>query len=154
VKNCSNVIPNIQLVVIGASAERRNLNWLSKKLGIEKKVWFVGEQEDLIKWFDSFDLYFSLSNNPNLFDLETALLAMSRGVPVVVFHHGAFQDFISDGESGFIVEPGKVEALTGKLIDIEPDKHLLKKVGLMGQSLVLERLNRKAQVEKLKSLFS
>ena len=149
IKNCSNIIPNIQLVIIGASAERRNLNWLSKKLGIEKKVWFVGEQENLIKWFDSFDLYFSLSANPNLFDLETMLLAMSRGVPAAVFKHGSFRDFISDGDSGFVAEAGNAESLASKLIDIEPNKNLLKKVGSTGQASVLQIFNRRHQAEEL-----
>lgn len=153
VKGCSNIIPNIQLVVIGSSRERRNLNWLSKKLGIEKLVWFVGEQDDLVKWFDSFDLYFSLANNPNLFDLETALLAMSRGVPPVVFRHEAFSDFINDAETGFIAEGGDVEGLTGKLIDIEPDKKLLKRVGANSQSLVFNRFSRIRQADLLAKLI-
>lgn len=153
IKSCSNIIPNIQLVVIGASRERRNLNWLSKKLGIEKLVWFVGEQDDLVKWFDSFDLYFSLASNPNLFDLETALLAMSRGVPAVVFRHPAFADFISEGETGFIAEAGDVEALTRKLIDIEPDKKLLKRVGANSQNLVFQNFGRRQQAELLVKLI-
>ncbi len=153
VKNCSNVIPNIQLVVIGSSSQRRNINWLSKRLGIESRVWFVGEQGDLVRWFDDLDLYFSLSDRPNLFDLETALLAMSRGVPAVVFDGERFSDFIADGQTGFVVGSGTEETLTKRLIDIESDKSLLKKVGDGGRLLVEQRLNRRNQVEMLTNLF-
>jgi glycosyltransferase involved in cell wall biosynthesis len=79
---------------------------------------------------------------------------MSREVPVAVFHHGAFEDFIRDGESGFVFETGNIDFLTGKLIDIEPDKGLLKKIGSRGQALVSERLNRRLQAEELIKLIN
>jgi glycosyltransferase involved in cell wall biosynthesis len=153
VKNCSNIIPNIQLVVIGSSRERRNLNWLSRKLGIESKVWFVGEQRDLVKWFDSFDMYFALSSDPNLFDLETALLAMSRGVPTAVFKHGNFDDFLVDGQTGLVMEERDADSLAKKIIDVEPDKRFLERLGANAKDLVDGRLNRKNQVDILVKLF-
>jgi glycosyltransferase involved in cell wall biosynthesis len=152
-KNCSNIIPNIRLVVIGSGSERRGLNWLSKKLGIESKVWFVGEQEDLVKWFDSFDLFLSLSAKPNLFDLEMVLLAMSRGIPSAVFKHESFDDFIADGDTGLVIASASAEELAKRLIDIEPDKELLKSVGENGKSLVESRLNRRNQSSILASLL-
>jgi glycosyltransferase involved in cell wall biosynthesis len=153
IKNCSNVIPNIQLVVIGPSAERRNLNWLAKKLGIEKNVWFVGEQADLVKWFNDLDLFFSLASRPSLYDLENALLAMSRGVPAAVFYQKAFQDFIVDGQTGLVVESMTVDDLARKLIDVEADKKLLAWIGANGQILTKERFNRKNQATMLARLF-
>ncbi len=153
VKNCSNIIPNIRLVVIGSGAERRGLNWLSKKLGIENKVWFVGEQEDLVKWFDSFDLFFSLTAKPNLFDLEMVLLSMSRGIPAAVFKHPSYDDFIVDKDTGLVMETFSAGELSKRLIDIEADKNLLKSVGVGGKALIESRFNRGNQTKILASLF-
>ncbi len=153
VKNCQNSIPNIRLIVIGADEERRNLNWLSQKMGIERNVWFVGAQGDLIKWFNDFDIYFSLSSEPNLFDIETVLLAMSRGVPATVLHHESFSDIIIDNETGFMINDGGVEELSKKLEQIEDDRDLLKKIGINGKSLANEKMNREQQAKAFMNLF-
>jgi len=148
VQNCCNVIPNIQLIVIGRMADRHNSNWLVKKMGLEGRVWFVGEQEEVAKWFDGLDLYVSASIQPNLYDLETMILAMSRAVPVISFSNFLVADFLIADETGFLsIETA--DDLSGKIIAIEPDKRLLKKVGENGQELIKNYFSREKQVERL-----
>jgi glycosyltransferase involved in cell wall biosynthesis len=154
IDSCQNSIPNIRLIIIGSDSERRNLNWLSQRMGIEKRVWFVGAQDDLIKWFNDFDIYFSLSSEPNLFDLETALLAMSRGVPTAVLRHESFSDIIKDNETGFTFETSNFEGLAEKLKTIEENRKLLKNVGENGKTLTYEKMNRNIQTKAFINLFT
>ena len=62
------VIPNIQLIIIGEGEERKNLSWLAKKMEIDNLVWLVGEQEQLKKWLDSFDVFLALGEKYDIIE--------------------------------------------------------------------------------------
>jgi len=154
VKNCCNVIPNIQLVIIGKIADRNNFNWLVRKIGLERRVWFVGEQENVAKWFENFDLYVVASSRPELADLEATILAMSRGVPTIAYYDPFLADFLLEGETGFFVSPINIDSMTQKIIAVEPDKRLLKKVGENGQILVNNYFFREKQIENFSKIIN
>jgi glycosyltransferase involved in cell wall biosynthesis len=154
VKNCANLIPNVRLVVIGQDTSSGNLNWLVKKLGLERRVWLVGEQKKLLQWFDDLDLYLILAENPKLADLERALLATSRGVPLLGFPAQSSPAFIIDSQTGFISEAGNAEALAQKIIMIEADEPGRKKIGENGRQLVYQNFDRQKQLARLRERLS
>jgi glycosyltransferase involved in cell wall biosynthesis len=148
-KKCSSSIPGIQAVVIGSVSRRRDLNWLLKKMGLERRVWFVGEQEDLAKWLESFDLYMFIASHPNLFDLETVLLAMFCGAPVIAFRHEDLEDFLFDKETGFLENEQNADRLADRFIEIWRDKPSLDKAAKAGERLVAGLSGREKQKEEL-----
>lgn len=152
-KSCLNFIPNFRLVVIGAIPENGNLNWLVKKMGIENRVWFVGEQKNSLQWFADFDLYVVLQKNPGLGDLETAMLAASRGVPIAAFREKNMSDIIIEGETGFWIEKDSAEALGQRIVEIEADQLFCRKIGKNCQAMVREHFDREKQIKRLRAIL-
>jgi glycosyltransferase involved in cell wall biosynthesis len=68
-----------------------------------------------------------------------ALEAMSSGTPVVASRTGGLAEIVVDGETGFLVEPGDVEALRERLALLLWDRRLAARLAANARALVLER---------------
>jgi glycosyltransferase involved in cell wall biosynthesis len=65
--------------------------------------------------------------------------AMASGTPVVASRVGGLPEVVVDGETGYLVEPGDVDALRARLSAILADAALARRLGDNARSLVLER---------------
>jgi glycosyltransferase involved in cell wall biosynthesis len=153
-KACVNQIPNFRLVIIGQGPESAHWNWLVKKLGLERRVWLVGEQKNLSQWFDDLDLYVVLTEKPDLADLERVLMAASRGLPLLSFPTRNLTDIIIVGQNGLVAEAEGAEALAQKIIAIEADERGRKILGENGRALVYRDFDRQRQLERLKNIIN
>jgi len=69
-----------------------------------------------------------------------ALEAMASGTPVIASRIGGLAEVVVDGETGFLVQPGDVEALGDRLARVLSDRRLAARLGANGRDLVIERL--------------
>lgn len=152
-KACLAVIPNLQLVVIGSGSQVRNFNWLARKMEIEDKVWFVGEQEYLRKWFDNFNIYLAISREPTLFDLETVLEAEASGLPVLAPIHKNWEDLVIQNKTGFLIE-SEPETLAQKIIELGQDKRLVRLLGENAKTMTSKYFSRDRQLGEIKSVLN
>lgn len=115
--------PRTRLLVIGNDTYtgRRGRSILSEtnefleQHDLLKNVKFIGPQkrEILVEYYQNCDLFVM----PSLFEPVgfTAIEAMACGKPVIVSSNSGIAERIEDGVSGFLVEPGKIEALSAKI---------------------------------------
>ena len=100
-----------RLVIIGDGPERGKLEALRKKLNIEKSVEFTGilRDSDLTERIAAGDFFVSASTfeTQGLVFLE----AMALGLPVIGVNAGGVPEYVENGKTGFIVEPGNVKAI-------------------------------------------
>ncbi|MCA1646444.1 MAG: glycosyltransferase family 4 protein [Chloroflexi bacterium] len=68
-----------------------------------------------------------------------ALEAMASGTPVVASRIGGLPEVIVDGETGFLVPPGDVDALRERLDQILRDPTLAQRLGANARARVLDR---------------
>jgi len=54
--------------------------------------------------------------------------ALSQGLPVLTTRQAGAADLITEGENGFLVEAGSVEALRGKLEEIRGQRERLREM--------------------------
>lgn len=66
----------------------------------------------------------------------TALEAMAAGVPVVGYRSGALPEVVADGETGVLVAPGDISALSEAISRLPDDPDLRRRMGLAGQARV------------------
>ncbi|OIP78694.1 MAG: hypothetical protein AUK20_03255 [Parcubacteria group bacterium CG2_30_45_37] len=147
VKTCLPVIPNLQLIIVGEGRERKNLLWLAKKMGIENLVWLVGEQEQLKKWLDSFDIFLAAGENLKLDDYGNLLEAMAAGLPVLAPRNVGAEDFVMENKTGTLVEMNNNEMLARQIIKLHQDKRLRLHLGKNGR----ERVDQLFTLDKLVS---
>lgn len=89
-----------RLVMIGDGPDRGAVERQAADHGLSDVVDFVGEQQDLVPWLSSADL-FLLPSLQESFGLA-ALEAMACGVPVVAARVGGLPEVIRDGVTGFL----------------------------------------------------
>jgi glycosyltransferase involved in cell wall biosynthesis len=154
VKTSLPVIPNIQLIIIGEGEERKNLSWLAKKMEIDNLVWLVGEQNQLKKWLDSFDIFLALGENLSLNDYGNILEAMAAGLPILAPRNIGLEDLIIENNTGSLIESNNSEMLARQIIKLHQDKRLRLFLGKNGQERVNRLFTLETMVEKLEKIFS
>ena len=81
------------------------------------------------------------------------LEAMSYSVPVVSTTVGGIPELVSDGETGFLIDPGDLDALYGKLKCLIEDKELRKKLGNEARQFVASRHNLKLITQQIEQIY-
>ena len=137
--------------VIGDGKERPELEALIKDLGLERKVFLVGQLTDAFKYLSAFDI-FILSSVKEGF--PWALIeAMAAKLPIVATRVGAVPEIIEDGKNGLIVEPGDPEAMAGKIKEIMDSSHLQKELGIQAHQTVLFKFELDKMVQQIEDLL-
>jgi alpha-maltose-1-phosphate synthase len=69
----------------------------------------------------------------------SVLEAMASATPVVASRIGGLPEVVSDGETGFLVEPGDVTALHDRLATLLSDRQLARRLGDNARAAVVDR---------------
>jgi L-malate glycosyltransferase len=110
----SQLLPEIEFVLIGDGPLRPSLEAMVWQLGIGEKVMFAGERHDIPAMLAGLDATVLISSSESL--SNAILESMAAGVPVVATDVGGNPELIKNGETGLLAPPGDesklVEALT------------------------------------------
>jgi len=118
------VPPGPRLRLIGNGPLRESSEKLARQLGIQDRVEFLGDREDVASLLAASDVSV-LATKFEMFSLSI-LEAMRAGLPVIASDVGGNCEAIVDGETGFLVPCGSATALTealGQVLD-NPDLRL------------------------------
>ncbi len=109
-------IAGLRVIIIGVGSERKSLEGLVKKLGLENVVIFCGFLPNAVELLEAFDVFAmpSLSEGFGLAAVE----AMASRVPVVATRVGGLTEIFEDGKSGLLVEPGNHVALADAILSL------------------------------------
>jgi glycosyltransferase involved in cell wall biosynthesis len=105
--------PSLRLVLVGEGEARRSLERLMRQLGLTEVVHFAGfipNEHNLHHLFDISVLCSVTEAFPN-----TIVEAMAAGTPVVATRVGGVVDAVVDGETGFLVPPGRPAAVAAAI---------------------------------------
>jgi len=114
-----------KLIMVGAGPEKEMAEDLVESLGLQDKVVFLGESNEIDKILCFSDL-FLLPSEKESFGLA-ALEAMVNGVPVISTNSGGLPEVNIHGVSGYLANIGDVEAMGDFSIKILGDENTLKK---------------------------
>src|SRR5690554_2474132 len=114
-----------KLIVVGDGPERRASENLCIEKGIEEKVKFLGNSNEVDKVLCFSDL-FLLPSEKESFGLA-ALEAMACGVPVISSNTGGLPEVNIDGLSGFLSEVGDVQEMAENALKILGSDETLQK---------------------------
>jgi N-acetyl-alpha-D-glucosaminyl L-malate synthase BshA len=113
-----------KLVMVGEGPEREPAEKLCTELGIEDKVVFVGNSDEVDKILCFSDL-FLLPSEQESFGLA-ALEAMAANVPVISSNTGGLSEVNIHGVSGYLSEVGDIEDMSSHAIEILKDEATLR----------------------------
>jgi len=105
-----------KLLIVGEGPQKEPCEALCKKLGIEERVIFLGNSNEIDKILCFSDL-FLLPSEKESFGLA-ALEAMASSVPVISSNAGGLPEVNINGVSGFLSEVGNVNEMAENAITI------------------------------------
>ncbi|MGB3774586.1 MAG: N-acetyl-alpha-D-glucosaminyl L-malate synthase BshA [Leeuwenhoekiella sp.] len=105
-----------KLIMVGEGPEREPAEALCEKLGIAKKVIFLGNSNEVDKILCFSDL-FLLPSKAESFGLA-ALEAMASGVPVVSSNAGGLNEVNKNGVSGYLNDIGDIDGMAANALSI------------------------------------
>ncbi len=122
-KTFYNIVEKIPstLLLVGDGPERSEAEIWVRENGVAEHVRFLGKIDDIVPLLSVSDLMLMPSNGES-FGLA-ALEAMACGVPVIVTNIGGFPEFIADGRHGYLVDPGNVEQMSEKALELLTGSH-------------------------------
>ena len=125
------------LCLVGDGPDREEIEQQAHSLGVIRHCLFVGYQDDVGSWYESFDVLVLPSANEGT--PVVAIEALAAGCPVVATRVGGVPDVVEDGVTGFLVEPRDTEALADRLERLARDPELRRKLGGTGRERVPSR---------------
>jgi glycosyltransferase involved in cell wall biosynthesis len=123
--------PNAHLVIAGDGPLRESLGAQAGNSGITNRVHFLGWREDIPSVMASLDVL-AVASDREGFGL-VILEAMAQHVPVIGTNVSAIPEVIANEETGLLVPPRDVEAITAALTRLLSDKPLRHHMGLLGR---------------------
>ncbi|WP_108671147.1 N-acetyl-alpha-D-glucosaminyl L-malate synthase BshA [Peribacillus acanthi] len=109
-----------KLLLVGDGPEITVVCKLVKELGLEKRVLFLGKQDNLEELYSISDLMLLLSEKES-FGL-VLLEAMACGVPCIGTKIGGIPEVIQEGKTGFLCELGDYQSVAEKAISLLNDE--------------------------------
>lgn len=113
-----------KLLLIGDGPERTNIELLSREMGVDDRVTFLGKQEQIEEILSVCDL-FLLTSETESFGLA-ALEAMACEVPVISTNTGGIPEVNIEGVTGFLSNIGDVEEMAKNALKLLKNDELLK----------------------------
>lgn len=135
-------VPNARLVIVGPTPDpvyQREILEMVKTLHLGTTVVFRGlvENRELLSELiqsQCLVLFSHEETSPTII-----AQAMAAGLPVVASGVGGIPEMISNGENGFLVNPGDEQNLSARLIELLQSPELCKRMGSQGHEFARER---------------
>ena len=148
--------PDFTAIIIGPVDQRGFADKLAARVaaaGLSDRVRFLGELpiEEVPRWYQRISIYAFTSRNEG-FGL-TLLEAMAAGVALVAARSGGAERVVADGETGVLVPPGDVDALTGALEPLMRDPQRAGVLGRNARARVIAEFTIDTEVERIAAVY-
>lgn len=139
-------IPSVRLAIVGEDdrrahpghgSYRNQLEAQVSKLGLEEQVIFAGFRSDVPQLMAAFDIYAMPTWEEPFGVVFVEAMAMRK--PIVAWDSGGAPEIIEHGQTGFVIEPKRIEELAASIVTLFRDAELRRRFGVEGRRRV-ERL--------------
>jgi phosphatidylinositol alpha-1,6-mannosyltransferase len=151
--------PNLAYVIIGQGEEADNLRHLISDLKLEACVKLLTRIDDVEKthWLQLCDVFVMVSRDLDgdyegfgIVYLEAGL----AGKPVIAGNSGGVADAVIDDETGIMIEPDNLQALTDVILELAEFEGLRRRLGDAGRLRAINNFNWNNQAKKIFDLIS
>lgn len=141
---------NIKVLIVGEGTEKKNLEKLTDKTGLQEKIIFMGlrDKQELLELYNLSDIFTLTSYSEGL--PRVLIEAMACGCIPVATNVGSICNLVINGYNGFTLPPGNYSALSEKIKAVLSLPEIeLKKMQTRARSSVVENFDSKKIWEHL-----
>lgn len=145
--------PNLIYLIIGEGSERKKLENITKRLGLQNNVRFIGEisYSEVMRYMSFCDML-SLPSWNEAFGV-VYIEAMAHGKPVIGCRGGGIEDFVKHKKTGLLVKPQDVDSLVEVLEFLLSCPEEAKEIGKRACKLVLKNYTWGKTIEKTIKIY-
>jgi glycosyltransferase involved in cell wall biosynthesis len=144
---------NVDLILLGGGSQGNHIRQILNSGGVLNRVTFGGQisQTDLPTWYHMADLYIS----PSHVDGSSVSLmeALACGLPCLVSDIAANQEWVTEGENGWLFPDDDPIALTGKILAAMDQPGKLPEIGRASRRSAEKRADWKKNSEVLMNTY-
>ena len=141
----------VDFVLIGEGPEREELEQLSRTLGIEDRVSFVGYRENMKALYSLFDVYLSCSRREGL--PNSVLEAMAAGVPCVLSAIDGHKAIAEHEKNALFAPVGKPASFAEQIKRLLNDKTLTSEIRDEARKVVRKKFSISKRLERLEFVY-
>jgi len=143
--------PAARLVLVGSGATEPAIRRLVASMGLESHVHFVGSCADPLPIVRHFSIGVLCSDSEGSSNAVIEYMASAK--PTICTTTGGNGELIADGETGFLVPPGDVDALANRLSRLLGDRALRERMGSSARAQAVTRWTANAMVQQHMRLY-
>lgn len=143
-------LPNLTCVLLGDGELREELTELATRLGIQKRVLFLGWRADVARIISIFDIFAFPSLNEGMGKVLIEAMALEK--PIIASAVGGITNLVTHEENGILVSPGNAEILAEAIELLYLDHNKRRELGKRGKERVA-LYSSDLMVEKIESLY-
>ena len=145
-------LAGVHVVLVGDGPERSRLVALSERLGIDRRVHFLGHRDDVGRLLGVFDIFVlpSLSEGMS----NTLLEAMAHGVAPVVSDVGGNTEIVRHGVTGQVFESGNEAMLAEQIRRLCADESERRRLGRAALARVSESFALDGMIKRYEDLYA
>jgi glycosyltransferase involved in cell wall biosynthesis len=137
-------LPAARFLIVGEGPRREALDRMSRELGLQSHVQFLGSRNDVPRLLSALDVFALTSHveaNP-----VSILEAMSIERPVVATNVGSIHEAVIDGKTGFLAPPGDAAKFSERILQLLHAPLLAHSMGTSGRQAVVRNWSLEAMV--------
>lgn len=135
----------------GKAGLEESLLQLRAELGLEDTVKFLGYEDEPASFLANLDV-FLLSSTSEGFSIAT-IQAMAAGLPVVVTRSGGPQEIVTHGETGWLVAPGRPDAISEALMMLAEHPKLADQIASKGRAHAKAKFDLQTMLEGYEACY-
>jgi glycosyltransferase involved in cell wall biosynthesis len=139
-----------RFIVVGEGPERKGLEELSREVGLDRAVLFLGRRQDIPSILNMLDIGVLSSQSESFSNALMEYLA--AGLPVVCTDVGGCRELVCDGRNGFVVPNGDPKALAGGILNILRNPNCVTS-GEANRRIVKEKFSMEAILRSYEDLY-
>ena len=144
--------PDLHLILVGEGPDEQMLKDKTKQMGLDGNITFYSFTREPMYVFERIDILVLSSLYKE--GLPNVLLeAMSMKVPVVSSKMAGVPEIVIDGETGYMVEPGKSDQLSKAISKTWSDQAAYTQMSENGRKLMEEKFDKQMQFSKFLEYF-
>jgi len=149
IRNC----PQLKFLLVGNGPWRGRFERQARSLGLQRHFVFTGlvSPDAVPGLIGAMDFVVHLSYREGL--ARALPQALAAGKPVIAYDCDGAAEVCLENETGFLIKPGDLVALNGRLVQLARDPELRNRLGRRGQELVRERFGIGHMIEDLYELY-